>query len=360
MVKERKTILEMISEQEKMMTELIRENAQLKKDGLVLESILSENSKLRKELNARTISPITDADWNAKFAAIQSKYKGKAIQEGKLRKKVEKLKAQLEEAQNTPSQEITDGQTVKPKICIIRADYPVFRDLDEAYERIESLLRENEAYRDHSSKLELENSQLKAEIEERDASISNFEKDISSYEDLLNETNTALAVSHYEIDDLKRQIQVLQGKLQSKEIMYNSYKEQNGCTILVEGVEEDLYPGEQRDIVLSYIKDHMSNLDKNTRQYHVCKSIIEANPENGTRAELRRKMYEKLRNLTKIDENTPNMPELGLTFHKEGTKNHCKVVFMNNSRYTTSIAGTPSDGNRSGLNSARQFCNLFL
>lgn len=361
------SIKEKIDEQEKRIIELIKENSQLKKDGLVLEAVLAENAELRKEIKERRGSPVSAKDWEMKVSETQSKYKGKAIAEGKAKKKIISLETKikcLESDLKLAQQELEDERkkkpkSDKPKFCVIRADHKVFKDLSEAYERLDSLLLENEAYRELNTKLEAQIQLMTEDQEARNEVITKLNSDLESYEELLTESNNQIVGYQEEIDGFRRKIQILEGKLQSKEIMYNSYKEKNGASIIVEGVEEDLYPGEQRDMILGYIKEVMGNLDKNTRQYHVCKSLVEANPENGTRAELRRNMYEKLRKLGKIDGTTPAIPEAGIRFYKEGTTNHPKVIFMDNDRYTCSIAGTPSDS-RTGVNTAQQMCKFFL
>ena len=365
------SIREKVNEQEQRMIELIKENAQLKRDSLVLEAILAENAELRREIKERRGKPVSAKDWEMKIAETQSKYKGKAIAEGKLKKKVINLETKIkciEEDLRVAHKELEEEKSkkpvqVKPKLCVVRADYDVFRDLSEAYERIDSLLLENEAYREHCSKVEFDNSELKKTLKEATKTMRNLEistsSEIATYEELLSESNNQIIQYQEDIESFRRTIQILEGKLQSKEIMYNSYKEKNGASIIVEGVEEDLYPGEQRDVIIGYIKEVMGNLDKNTRQYHICKSLVEANPENGTRAELRRAMFEKLRTIGKIDQTTPAIPEAGLSFYKEGTSTHPKAVFMNNERYTVSIAGTPSD-TRSGINTAQQLSKFFL
>lgn len=363
------SIRERVDEQEKRMIELIRENSQLKRDGLAMEAILADNATLRKEIAERRSKPVSAKDWEMKVAETQSKYKGKAIAEGKLKKKVERLEAtikrleaELEEARNTPPQEILVQPDQKPKVCIVRADFPVFRDLDEAYERIESLLKENEAYREWCSKVETENEQLKEKMVEVRTEADKIKAEFAGYEDLLNESNHQLEEAHETIESQRRTIQQLEGKVQSKEIMYNSYKSRNGMAILVEGTEHDIYPGEQRDLMVEYLKDKLANLEPYTRQYHLVKSLLEANPEVGNRAALRKGIYDCFRGFTgtttmgKVFQT--KMRDLGFDIIKG--KTHDKLIFHNDDRYSISIPVTPKTGTHDNLNQAGDTVRIIL
>lgn len=362
------SVQEMIDDQEKRIIELIKENSQLKKDGLVLEALLAENNKLKKEIKERRGSPVSAKDWEMKVADTFSKYKGKAIAEGKAKKKIINLETKikcLEEDLRETHRELEEERAkkketeTKPKVCIIRADHKVFSDLNDAYEKIDSLLLENECYRELNEKLELENNKLQQQSQSIKNKDSEIEKELATYEELLTETNNQLTDAQEEIIELKRKIQVLEGKVQSKEIMYNSYKEKNGASIIVEGVEEDLYPGEQRDIIISYIKDRMSSIPKNTRQYHVCMSILEANPENGTRATYRRRIFETLKSFKHIFSGTRlGLEDIGIIVDRSNSS-HPKLVFKNDERYQMVIAGTASDS-RAGSNAAMELCKIIL
>lgn len=369
-------VKEKINEQEKRMIDLIKENAQLKRDSLVLEALLAENAELRREIKERRGTPVSAKDWEMKIADTQSKYKGKAIAEGKAKKKIITLETKIkcleedlrvakndleaERAKKTVEVEVQK----KPKLCIVRADHKVFSDLTDAYERIDLLLLENEAYRDWCSKVERDNYDLRAENQALKEELSEKEShvpdtDIDTYEELLSETSKQLMEAQDENSELKKKIQVLEGKLQSKEIMYNSYKEKNGASILIEGVEEDLYPGEQRDIIISYIKDRMGSIKKNTRQYHVCMSILEANPENGTRATYRRRIFETLKTSKHIFSGTRiGLEDIGVSVDRSNS-NHPRLVFKDDERYQMVISGTPSDS-RAGSNAAMEFCKMVL
>ena len=369
---------EKIDEQEQRMIDIIKENAQLKRDGLALEAILSENAALRKEIAERRSKPISAKDWELKVIETQSKYKGKAIAEGKAKKKIITLETkvkcleadlrvardEIEDLRNKPVIIEKLAEPPKPRICIVKPDMSVFRDLNDAYERIDHLLPENEAYRELCAKLEKQVADLQSENELLKEEVKTpteraYDLDIEGYEELLTETNNRLMETQTENDELKRKIQILEGKLQSKEIMYNSYKEKNGASIIVEGSEEDLYPGEQKDIILSYIKDRIPSLQKNTRQYHVCMSILEANPENGTRATYRRRIFETLRSTKHVFSATRlGLEDIGVTVDRQNS-NHPRLIFKNDERYQMVMAGTPSDS-RAGSNAAMEFCKMIL
>ena len=349
------SIKEKVDEQEKRMIELVKENSQLKRDGLAMEAILAENSSLKKEIAERRASPISEKDWELKVLEIQSKYKGKAIAEGKQKKKVERLEATIKDLKSQLQKSDTSStvsEKIVPKLCIVYADYPVFNDLNDAYDRIELLLKENEAYRNIVSKLE-------AKINDQET----HHQDIQVYEDLLNESNRHLEEAQEIIESQRKTIQQLEGKIQSKEIMYNSYKDRNGVAIIVEGVEHDIYPGEQRDLIIEYLQSKISNLDPYTRQYHIVKSILEANPEVGNRAALKKDIYDVFRGFTGTSSMSQmfktKMQELGFEIIKGG-KTHDKLIFHNDDRYSITIPKTPKTRIHDNLNQAGDTVRIIL
>ena len=70
-----------------------------------------------------------------------------------------------------------------------------------------------------------------------------------------------------ELEDLKRDLINANGKITSQKITLESYKHKVGVPIIIEGAEEDLYRGEQKDFVIGLLRNAMNNSDKYTRTY---------------------------------------------------------------------------------------------
>lgn len=356
-----KSIKSLIDEQTRIAIEAIATNEELHKQ------LLDQETKI--------------FDQRERIVELESKLRGKCISEGKLRKKVENLEQKLEEQKSYVLErpvEVPPSVTKPEKklSCYLKLDPNYLRETLDLYDRLDRLLAENECYRDINANLEAQlknhnfgDDELKKELEDRDNHIeylmTSHAEEIKQYEDLLSESATSIQTYQETIKELNRKIQILEGKNQSKQIMYNSIKEKNGRSIIVEGIEEDLYPGEQKDILLQYIKDRMANLEPNSRQFHICKSLLEANPENGTREKLRRELYEALKKKCNICNPPSEVKEkfnsIGIEIRnsKSHSNPHPKLIFRNDDRYTVSISSTPSD-KRSLLNTASDLVRTFL
>lgn len=361
-----------IIDNEKSIKSLIDEQTRI-----AIESIAA-NAELHKQLRDQEIKIF---DQRERIVELESKLRGKCISEGKLRKKVENLEQKLEEQKSYILERPVEvpPSVAKPEkklSCYLKLDPNYIRETLDLYDRLDRLLAENECYREINAQLEAQletykfgDDGLKKELEDRDHYIeyltTTHAEEVKQYEDLLSESAANIQNYQETIKELNRKIQILEGKNQSKQIMYNSIKEKNGRTIIAEGIEEDLYPGEQRDIILQYIKDRMANLEPNSRQFHVCKSLLEANPENGTREKLRRELYEALKKKCNICNPPSEVKEkfnsIGIEIRnsKSHSNPHPKLVFRNDDRYTVSISSTPSD-KRSLLNTASDLVRTFL
>ena len=364
------TSTQIIIDNEKSIKDLIDEQSRI-----AIEAIVA-SEELHKQMREQEQIILSQRE---RIVELESKYRGKAISEGKLRKKVYSLENRLHDQQSV----VLERHTQEHKIsCYLHPDPKFIGEMKDLYERLERLLVENECYRNYNKEAETRIASLTQElsaaqnaIDERDMQIEymakSHEKELKQYEDILTESSTEISCYEETIRELSRKIQVLEGKNQSKQIMYNSFKDKNSNTnnddnnsIIIEGKEKDLYSGEQKDIILSYIKDRMANLEPNTRQFHICKSILEANKEDGTRESIRRTIFDALKKnytLSNIPrELKDKLNSIDIEIIKGSSNNpHPKLRFKGDDRYLVSISGTPSD-KRSGLNSASNVVRIFL
>ena len=144
---------------------------------------------------------------------------------------------------------------------------------------------------DYIELLEEETKILKNKIEHEASEYKSLEK---SYEEILEEKN--------------KEILSLKGKIISQDITLNSYKDKNGHPLIVKGEEPELYPGEQKDLIISLIEKYRG-CDELTRRYHVCDSLLKANKKVGTRDIMQENISSALKDFTCMDKETTRLLE---------------------------------------------------
>ena len=184
--------------------------------------------------------------------------------------------------------------------------------------------------------LEEENKSLRDKIDREAMQYQSLEK---TYEEILEEKN--------------REILSLKSKIISQGITLNSYKDKNGHPLIVRGEEDDLYLGEQKDLILSLIEQY-KGCDKMTRRYHICDSLLKANKKVGTRDIMQSNISSALKDFTCMDNETTRLLETS-SIKIIGGITHYKLTLNGDPRYRVPISKTPSD-NRTGLNAISE-CN---
>ena len=189
---------------------------------------------------------------------------------------------------------------------------------------------------DYIELLEEETENLKNKIEQEASEYKSLEK---SYEEILEEKN--------------KEILSLKGKIISQDITLNSYKDKNGHPLIVKGEEPELYPGEQKDLIISLIEKYRG-CDELTRRYHVCDSLLKANKKVGTRDIMQENIFSALKDFTCMDKETTRLLEDANIKIISGRTHH-KLTLNGDPRYRVSLSKTPSDV-RTGLNAITE-CN---
>ena len=150
------------------------------------------------------------------------------------------------------------------------------------------------------------------------------------------------------------EIEKLSSELQKKEYEISWLKAKldsmTDVPVLIAGDEDDFYPGEAKDFVLSVLKKELSATEARTRRHDILKDLLEA---NGYKAEGERRADEVKRLLSNYSGMTPKvkkgLEEIGFAFDKS---DHQKVKYYGDDRYTIIYASTPSDKGRGGKNDA--------
>lgn len=223
-----------------------------------------------------------------------------------------------------------------PKVICVEFDR---KDIDAQNELIRNLLKENEA-------LYKLNSSLEKRAVESEAAAYTSEEVSKLYQ-------AELENLHTESDGLRKQIYVLQQKLNIRESEIKSIKAATNLPILVLGDEQDLYTDEQRDLVIEILEQAFRNSIAGSRKYDVLKSILKANPETGVRRSLKAKLASWFHSLRGWNSASTEQKKefLDMGFNLISKKNHVKFVFKGDNRYPIVLACTPTDITRNSMNS---------
>ena len=93
------------------------------------------------------------------------------------------------------------------------------------------------------------------------------EPDVEKLQQQIASLKNNLSKKEATIDKLKKKIETLERK-------QSELKEMDKLNL---GVENDLFPGEKIDYVLSVLSERLKNIENRTRQYDVLKGILESN-----------------------------------------------------------------------------------
>jgi len=179
---------------------------------------------------------------------------------------------------------------------------------------------------------------------------SNWADDAQEYIALL-ESEVQFQKEKYEseIADLKRKLQLAEAKIHSKDITLNSFRGKCNTAIIVEGEEHDIYDGEQRDYILSLIQRECDTLPDFSRASCICKSLLAANSENGTRRRMQTGIMACLKNYKSMTKKIiRELKQFGVNAVQ--CKNHYKLYLDGDDRFFCTISSTPADSICSGRN----------
>lgn len=167
--------------------------------------------------------------------------------------------------------------------------------------------------------------------EEANAILDGFEEDIRKLQE--------------QIDELTHTNEKLQYENQGLKAKLDSIQEQ---PLLYMGTENEFYPGEIKDLILSTLNDQLSNIETKTRRYDVVQDIIQANDYqclSKKRADEAKRLLKNYSGMTtKIRK---GLEDIGFVVTHEG--DHYKAIYYSDNRYIVVHGATPSD-NRAGKN----------
>lgn len=124
------------------------------------------------------------------------------------------------------------------------------------------------------------------------------------------------------------------------------------------GNEQDFYPNEIRDIVISSLQNALNSARKNSRRQHILLDLLNANKISDNISKMQEDIKALFKTYREMDSSTRSgLLKLGFEISEEGK--HHKIVFRHDGRYTFTISKTSSD-HRAGKNIASDISNLLF
>ena len=118
--------------------------------------------------------------------------------------------------------------------------------------------------------------------------------------------------------------------------------------VLYQGEEEEFYPGEIKDFILSVLADTIVNIEQDSRKQHVVTDIVESNGYKHLAEDKRQRLKSLLKGYKTVSASM-KQELINMGFEVSDDGKHYKLVYNGDPRYTIALAKTPGD-NRSGDN----------
>ena len=167
-------------------------------------------------------------------------------------------------------------------------------------------------------------------------------------EQVYSEFNDELKTLQERIDSLTLENEALRAENAG---LHSKFGEMDKRPVLVMGDEEDLYPGEIKELVLSVLEDELERrVAKRSRRSDVFSDLIEKNDYQGVYRKKKAEIQRILKNYTIMDAKTRKaLQDFGFRIEEDGK--HYRLTYFGDDRYNTTVAKTPSDA-RAGKNIA--------
>ena len=150
------------------------------------------------------------------------------------------------------------------------------------------------------------------------------------------------------LDETERRCALLQAEAERwKAVAENAKKDAQG-RIRLSCSEDDLYPDEAKDAILTVLSRHletMANGDPDFRKkrlYTILQAVVDGNARTGEGDRLLKEIEDAISSQTRLDDRTlSTLARLGLSLTAEGT--HYKMNLFSDPRYVVMLSKTPSD-----------------
>ena len=183
--------------------------------------------------------------------------------------------------------------------------------------------------------------------EEKFAAELELHKNKAETNELLDEFESEMQRLQRQVDELRRSNDSLRAENLWMQAKLSEAKKK---PMLYFGQEEEFYPGEIKDMILSVLEDSARNGKRGSRRVDVMKDVVENNDYQHLCEERKAKIKKILRGYDRFTAPIrQELADLGFEITEEGK--HYKLTYYGDPRYWTTVAKTPSD-NRAGDNDA--------
>ncbi len=162
---------------------------------------------------------------------------------------------------------------------------------------------------------------------------------------LLDEKEEIIKVGNLRIQELEDKLSNMNARLQIYESRLSNKGTKNNL-IAFDSQEMDLYEGEMKDVIIKILEKELKSMDadpnlKESRKYHVLRSISQENKRTGKDEEIRTLLKEILNKDGSFNgAKRRQLNDLGFVIH-EGK--HYKIIYGDDDRYMITLAKTPGD-----------------
>ena len=188
---------------------------------------------------------------------------------------------------------------------------------------------------------ERQNTEILNSLNEREREIRE-----QAYAEAMNEADKMIEAFDDDEERFKNQIEELMlanEKLQvENQRLKNKLEARTSAPLLFMGDENDFYPGEVKDIVLTVLSDALDGINSESRRADIVRDIIENNDFQKLSAQKSDEIKRLLKDysgMTPVVRST--LEGLGFVITDDGK--HYKVVYFADGRYTLTFSKTPSD-----------------
>ena len=157
-------------------------------------------------------------------------------------------------------------------------------------------------------------------------------------------------------DDLKEEYEKLQqyvaDSVQMPRVEYED------AQFIDPGAENDFYPGERKDILLSVLEDTLPSLKQGSRRRDVVASVLAANGGGEKQKKREKELKTILRGYVSMEASVrARLQKFGFVI--DGAGKHYNLIYYGDNRYAYTIAKTASDG-RAGINASSAIATMGL
>lgn len=204
----------------------------------------------------------------------------------------------------------------------------------------------------NSAEFAQERAEMERDAAERQRLLAIREKDEANQ--LVDSTDEEIAQMRHQIEILTHENERLTAEITG---LRGKISGLDDTPVIVLGNEDDFFPGEIKDIVLSALEEAIKDKPK-SRRTDVLQDIIRSNGHEKILAGRARELKNKLRGYTTMSGSLQRYLE-GIGFVITGDGKHYRLTYFGDARYHTTISKTSSD-HREGDNIAAQVIRDML